>query len=590
MKSTKLYSIKTKLIVTIVVLMLLTNLTIGLLSYYTAKSQLDASGKIILTNGVSMVKEAIHLQQEEVMRGNKTLDEAQEAIKQLILGPKDKHNHRPLNRKIDLGENGYFFIMNGQADELAHPSIEGQNTWDTKDMSGQDIYVARDIIEKAQRNGGGFTYYSWQYPYTDRIAPKVSYAEMDDHWDWIIVSTIYMEDFNKGADNILHVLMLSSILSIIIGVIAISYINHHISKPIISIANGMKDFVDGDMNYSPILLKNRDEIKLLSLSFNSMAKTVQEEIKKRKHTESALKEINSELENRVIERTDVLNKTNQALEDALDLSEQQKETLTSLNFELEQSLEDLQQTQKQLIESEKMAAIGNLVAGIAHEINTPLGISITLNTYIESLHRKLSKSIKNNSISKQEFQKYSQNLIDSIDMQLKNLDRAAELVSNFKNISIDHHFSTLTPFNLKEHLDFILLGLKHHNTLGHQINLKCSKDLVINSYPSILSQLFSNLILNSFLHGFDQEQGSINITLESQNRGLTIQYSDNGSGIPKEHQSKIFDPFFTTNRQNGGTGLGLFMVYNLITHKLKGTIQLTPDFTPGVQFIIQIPL
>jgi len=139
-------------------------------------------------------------------------------------------------------------------------------------------------------------------------------------------------------------------------------------------------------------------------------------------------------------------------------------------------------------------------------------------------------------------------------------------------------------------LDFILLGLKHHNTLEHQINLNCSNDLVINSYPGILSQLFSNLILNSFLHGFDQEKGIINIDIESQNNDLIIQYNDNGSGIPEENESRIFDPFFTTNRQNGGTGLGLFVIYNLINHKLNGTIQYDRDFTPGVQFIIQIPL
>lgn len=585
-----IHSIRIKLIIAIIFLMLFSNAVIGIFSYSTAKIQLDKSGQIILTNGVHMIKEAIKLQQDEVHLGNKTLETAQEEVKQLILGPKSKDNTRPINRDIDLGENGYFFILNDKADELAHPSIEGTNTWDTLDMSGDDFYVARDIIEKAL-NGGGFTYYSWEYPYDGRIAPKVSYSEVDDYWNWIIVASIYMEDFNKGADQILIALFFSSVIAVSMGIVVIIYINYRISAPIISISNEMTNFTESNMEFKPIKVKSKDEIKKLSDSYNIMAKTVNDEIKKRMVTEESLKTINAELEDRVKERTRTLYETNEVLQETLDYSEIQKRELSILNENLEYSLEELQTTQDHLIESEKMAAMSNLVSGIAHEINTPIGTCITLTSYIEKIHQNLVRAIEADGVSKKSFTDYSNDLVKSVKMQSTNLDKAAELVKKFKEVSVDYHLTLETEFDLKEYFEFLLLGLKHYNIGNHNINYNFMDDCNLKSYPSIFSQLFTHLIINSYTHGFKEiVEGEISIDVTKNNNILSIVYSDNGIGIDEVNINQVFNPFFTTNRSKGSTGLGLFIVYNLVTHKMKGTIKVESAINKGTTFRINIPI
>jgi methyl-accepting chemotaxis protein len=235
------HSIRTKLIIAMFLLMVISFVIVGTFTYYTAKTELDRSGEIIMMNGVNMIKEAIQLKKIEISEGLQDKESAQEEIKRFILGPMDSEGNRPINKNIDLGEHGYFFILDKDANEIAHPSIEGQNTWDTLDMSGREFFVARDIIEKALE-GGGFTYYSWKYPYTERIAPKVSYAEVDPNWDWIVVASIYMEDFNHGANSIIDALTITFFISFFIGILIIFLTSRHISTPLINISKEMNQF------------------------------------------------------------------------------------------------------------------------------------------------------------------------------------------------------------------------------------------------------------------------------------------------------------------------------------------------------------
>ncbi len=198
------------------------------------------------------------------------------------------------------------------------------------------------------------------------------------------------------------------------------------------------------------------------------------------------------------------------------------------------------------------------------------------------------EKVKNKEVSQKIFDDYSTEIMTSVEMQLYNLQNAAELVKNFKDISIDYHHTTETTFIIKQQLEFLLIGLKHHNHLGHRIHLDCPDSLEINSYPSIISQVITNLILNSFMHGFKDVVGDINISVKQEEQ-IIIVYTDNGIGIPEKYKTQIFDPFFTTNRGGGGTGLGLFVVYNLVVHKLGGMINLDPSYNDGVRFVIKIP-
>jgi predicted ATPase/signal transduction histidine kinase/tRNA A-37 threonylcarbamoyl transferase component Bud32 len=296
------------------------------------------------------------------------------------------------------------------------------------------------------------------------------------------------------------------------------------------------------------------------------------------------------LEEKVLKRT----KTIEAQKEKL---EAQTETLAAKNEELATTLQQLQATQQQLVESEKMAALGNLVAGVAHEINTPVGLGVTGASQLDLLTKDLTQLFESKRMKRSDLQKYL-NLVTQISaLILKNLNRSADLVKSFKQVAVDQTSEQQRKFNLKTYLQDIILSLtpklKHTQ---HQIVIDCDDNIVLFSYPGVFSQVISNLIMNSLIHGFQERPTAGQITISAQkNKGktekrLVLRYSDNGQGIPNEVIDKIFEPFFTTNRQGGGSGLGLHIVYNLVTHKLNGTIHCESVVGVGTTFIMEIPL
>lgn len=583
-------SLHIKLTLIVVFTLFTSSILIGGFSYYTAKAELDRSGETILKNGVNMVKEAIELKVKEVDLGLQDIDSAQEDIKQFILGPKDESGKRPINKNIDLGENGYIFILNDKADELAHPSIEGLNTWDTLDMSGKEFYVARDIIEKAL-SGGGFTYYSWTYPFDERIAPKVSYAEVDPNWDWIVVSTIYMEDYNRGANRIFNVLIVTSLLIFLIGIAFVVLISKLISKPITTIAHSMENFNLGATTFEPIIVSNNDEIGLLASSFNQMSITLNQEILKRIESEEKLQSLNGMLEERVNERTKALYNSNLMLTQTLDMSEVHKFELEETNKKLQTSLEELKNTQKKLVESERMASLASLVSGVAHELNTPLGTSITLGSYVNSNILKLKNSYESGSLSKNEFSNSIDNLIESTYLLNQSLDVANTMVESFKQISFDQQINIVSTFNLKDQVNLILINLEHEiDKEKIEIEFECKDEIMMNTSSEYFNYIFSNLIQNSLMHAFDDEVGGkISIKIENRDSDIIISYMDSGAGVQDHLLKEIFEPFYTTTRSNGQIGLGLFVVYNIVTQKFDGSILASNTNKGGLEFEITIP-
>jgi signal transduction histidine kinase len=175
---------------------------------------------------------------------------------------------------------------------------------------------------------------------------------------------------------------------------------------------------------------------------------------------------------------------------------------------------------------------------------------------------------------------------------LKNLTRAAELTQSFKQVAVDQTSEQRRTFVLREYINEILvsLGPKLKNT-GYQVFVHCEESIQLTTYPGIFSQILTNLMMNSLHHGFrGRSEGKITITVIPQEQGITMQYRDDGHGIAPDVIGKIFEPFFTTNRQGGGTGLGLHIVYNLVTHKLNGTIHCTSELGKGVEFTLTLPL
>jgi len=269
---------------------------------------------------------------------------------------------------------------------------------------------------------------------------------------------------------------------------------------------------------------------------------------------------------------------------------QQKEEINKQKNELADSLKQLQTAQKKLVESEKMAALGNLVAGVAHEINTPVGIGLAASSSMYNKSEQIEELFSTKKLKMTDLKSYIENATQACELILANLNRTAELVKSFKQVSIDNMTEQKREFVLSQYLDDIIRSLapkiKHRNI---EIETECPDDMKLTSYPGAFAQIFTNFIINSLLHAYEEtDKGIIRIQISNDEKNLIAIYSDDGKGIPEENLSKIFDPFFTTNMQEG-TGLGMNITYNLVTQKLGGEIALDSKVGEGVRFTISIP-
>ncbi|MBN2442620.1 MAG: substrate-binding domain-containing protein [Spirochaetales bacterium] len=323
-------------------------------------------------------------------------------------------------------------------------------------------------------------------------------------------------------------------------------------------------FIQKLQDQSERLQKKTEE---LTISNDMLQKSLLE----REKNEEEVRKLNEELEERVKQRTSELNLANNNL------------TVT---------LDSLKQMQNELVESEKMAALGNLVAGIAHEINTPIGIGVTAASHLEKETKKIFTNFVEQNITKSDLNTYIETAQEASSMILSNLKRAYELIRSFKDIAVDQSHEEVREFNIKSYIQDILLSLRPRlKKVNHLIHIDCPEDLTISSFPGAFSQIITNLLINTLTHGYDEhDRGTIIITIRKNDSTLSLIYRDEGNGIEKKHLSRIFDPFFTTNRKNGGTGLGLHLVYNIIRQRLGGTITCKSEKGKGVCFSITIPL
>lgn len=272
-------------------------------------------------------------------------------------------------------------------------------------------------------------------------------------------------------------------------------------------------------------------------------------------------------------------------------NEAYQKNLEEQTVKLQQEIEERKRTETQLVQSEKMAALGDLVAGVAHEINTPLGIGVTGISYLNDATRAFKKLFTAGDATKRDLENFIEDCEESCQVTLSNLNRAAKLVAGFKQIAVDQSSDEKRFFNLKQYIDEVLFSLYPRiKKTKHTVNVNAPDDLEINSYPGAFSQILTNLVMNSLLHGFeDVENGTISITVKNEEDTLILCYEDNGKGMTPAQQKKIFDPFYTTKRGAGGTGLGMHLVFNLVSKTLAGEISCTSSVDKGTFFTITIP-
>ena len=252
----------------------------------------------------------------------------------------------------------------------------------------------------------------------------------------------------------------------------------------------------------------------------------------------------------------------------------------------------LVQTQQTLVESEKLASLGGLVAGVAHEINTPIGISLTTASHLASITHQLSGDLEAGAIKKSDFQNYMQAALESCDLILSNAERAANLIHSFKQVAVDQTSEARRDFQLQDYLHEIITSLRpKFKRTQIEVHVDCEPDLLMDSFPGALSQVITNLLVNAVTHAFDEGQpGKVEIIAHRLSEGMVgLTVSDNGHGIPPENMSKIFQPFFTTRRSKGGSGLGLHIVYNIVRQRLGGRIEVESTVGQGTRFSITMP-
>jgi signal transduction histidine kinase len=259
---------------------------------------------------------------------------------------------------------------------------------------------------------------------------------------------------------------------------------------------------------------------------------------------------------------------------------------------LAQTLANLNDTQEQLIQSEKFASLGRLVKGVAHEINTPLSIAITANSLIFEDSACLKKKIENNALSKASLIKHITTSEESSVMVDNALERVKNLVDDFKLVSADQVIGAKREVNLFDYIREVASTLSRELEESH-ISYQCSGDdqICITTIPAVLYQVITNLITNSIIHAFKLGcTGEISIRVSYQEQGLVeIDYRDNGKGMDEETLKNIFEPFFTTNRAEGNTGLGMNIVFNLVTLQLQGDISVESEENVGTFIKLVLP-
>jgi len=272
-------------------------------------------------------------------------------------------------------------------------------------------------------------------------------------------------------------------------------------------------------------------------------------------------------------------------------SQELEATVEDRTRDLSAALTDLRGAQKQLVEAEKMAALGGLVAGIAHEINTPVGIGVTAASHLRDKTRELKSGFEEGRMKRSELSAYLSLADESAEIVSANLARAAELIRGFKQVSADQSSEERRRFGVKAYLREVLISLGPQlKRTRIETKLTGDEHAELNGYPGAVSQVLTNLVVNSVVHAFaEDQQGHIAIDVRREQGSVLLTYRDDGRGMTPDVREKIFDPFFTTNRSNGGTGLGMHIVFNLVTQSLGGSILCESAPGQGTTFYIELP-
>jgi len=467
---------------------------------------------------------------------------------------------------IRFGKQGYIFantydgialVLDGQV------VTEYKNIWELEDPNGYKVIQAER--EAVKNPDGEYIYYVWNKLAEEAAAPKVSFIKGIEDWEWMIGSGVYLDDVELIiADR--QSQMVSKFRSTMIN---ISILTLLVLGIIYSITTQMTRRIKHNLLvFTDFFREASEEDKTINLDqvgyeeFEELGIRVNEMVKARADVQSELAKVNENLEIMVSKRTS----------------------------ELESKIEDLGIMQDKLIQKEKMAIVGELVPGFAHDINTPVGVAITANSFVQEKIKMIRSNFEEGKLKRSMIENCLEDISESTSIIENNLRLSAEQIQSFKRLSIDQSIDEFRTFDLVAYIKEISLSLSPLLKSGqHSVEIGAPENLEIVSYPGVYFQVLSNLISNSVVHGFTgREKGVIRIEMSADESNLRIKYSDNGIGIEGKYLDKIFNPYFTTKKHAGGSGIGLNIVYNLISTTLDGSITCESQFGEGTTFFIEV--
>ncbi|AJQ97326.1 sensor histidine kinase [Gynuella sunshinyii] len=345
-------------------------------------------------------------------------------------------------------------------------------------------------------------------------------------------------------------------------------LTNDISKPISKLSEGLANYRAGQIHLDDISITHdglqNNELSDLLHQYHHLLERLRER-------EKQIRAHNKNLETEVHQRT---------------------EELLITNNHLLESLEKLKLAQQELIEQERLASLGELVSGVAHEVNTPLGVAITANSFLWEEVQQVAGQLTQNELTRTQMDSFMTSAEESCQILSDNLKRAAELIESFKQVAVDQTHEELRTLQMNSYIRTLVRSLQPQMKRSHvTIKLDLDESLTVTTYPGAIAQLLTNLIMNAYIHAYNQGQtaGNIVVSCHQVNNLIQLQVRDFGTGMDATTKAKVYEPFFTTRRSQGGTGLGMNIAYNLVTQKLHGKIDVKTEPGKGTAFLITFP-
>lgn len=474
---------------------------------------------------------------------------------------------------IKLTENSWPFLIHAESNKLISFTFDAK-----KIMTQANLYKWGNLVLDAPRS------------FQVSLIPKVKIQNESYNIYFVTTPRGFIFGFLSPQSDIDKHLDAMSMLTLVSGsvigaifIIVMFFLMQFLFSPFDKVLQLIKRSIAhddiGKVTVTPIVYDRDNEFTPIIFELNEVYEQITQYIKEVQisnerivQSKLEIKQLNEDLEEKVKSRTQAL----------------KEKTEEALN-----SLFTLRETQQQLVEQEKHASLGRLVAGVSHEINTPLGISITAASLVEEELEHILSKIKLNALSKKEFEQRIEKIQESSSILKTNLTRTAELVRSFKQVAVDQSSEKNRTLIINDYIEDVLRALKPRvNQTKHSITfIPCSDQLELESNPGALAQIITNIIDNALIHGLsDKQPGAIIISATQVSEFVEIEISDNGKGMSQDVIDCIFDPFFTTARHSGGSGLGMHIVYNLVVQQLGGKIECLSEIGVGTRFKIFLPL